>query len=76
MQNGKDKCPLCEKRAKIEEQNTKDYAELHNKYLKLEQILNEIKQKIEHFEILQDFSRSQQEQNSFIMAQLRKEKSK
>ena len=69
----KDKCPLCEKREKLEEQNTKDYAELHNKYLKLEQILNEIKQKIEHFEMLQDFNRSQREQNSFIMAQLRKD---
>ena len=61
------------KNTKIDELNTKDYAELYNKYLKLEQTLNEIKQKIGHFEMLQDFNRSQQEQNSFIMAQLRKD---
>lgn len=63
-------CPMCEEWAKRSEQDTKDYAELHNKYIKLERILCEIQQKLKDIEFKETFAQYQREQNNFLVNRL------
>lgn len=63
-------CPMCQEWAKRSEQDTKDYAELHNKYIKLERILSEIQKQLEDFKLKESFWQSQKAQNRFVKEQL------
>ncbi len=63
-------CSMCEEWAKRSEKDTKDYAELHNRYIKIEQILSEIQQKLKDYELKESFLQCQKAQNRFIKEQL------